>query len=277
MKKIIVTIIVILWNFNISAQTDKSKLYQAIVIDDICWLSKTYVNCFCSSDTLIKKGTYITISSFVCNDNIVEVIINNKIYYSSYMHFKYYLLNFHDIKKFSIENLNSYKEFALKNSYITDSLNYYTQILDSLEKKKAKLLLLKKYDKGIKEGIIITNLQLFDESEYTSGTGCKIDFINLSKKTIKYITFVFQGYNAVNDIVFDPLTGKNSVSIKGIGPIDNNESAGYEKNYAWHTDIVQDIKIKSIVIQYMDGSTKQVLNPHSLILNGNEYEQLLEN
>jgi hypothetical protein len=119
---------------------------------------------------------------------------------------------------------------------------------------------------GKMEGLLITEFKVFDESEITSGTGLKISCFNTSKKTIKYLNFSFQGFNAVDDVVIEPITRTSIIKFKGIGPIESGEIASYEKSYFWFTDIVQYAKIKSISIQYLDGTVKQVRNPNSLII-----------
>lgn len=100
-----------------------------------------------------------------------------------------------------------------------------------------------------KNGIAI--LAAHPTEEY-SFTGAKFKILNFSRKTIKYITFNFYGKNAVNDRV-----GKN-VSRKGIGPVESSATGSWLFDDVWLTDIVQSMKLLSVNIIYMDGTTRAV-------------------
>ena len=109
-----------------------------------------------------------------------------------------------------------------------------------------------------KYGISIVNWGIYDQSEYTDGTGLRIKFYNPTNKTIKYITINIIGYNSVNDPVSSG--GKYTLSPKCVGPIEPEETGTYEFDYLWFTDLVSNAKIKSIVVQYMNGPTKTISN-----------------
>lgn len=109
------------------------------------------------------------------------------------------------------------------------------------------------------KGISIPSWGVYDMSEYTDGTGIHFTFHNPTNKTIKYINLGFVGYNAVDDRV-----GK-VMSKRCIGPIEPDETASYDFEYAWYTDIVEYAKITSLSVQYKDGTTKVVSNPSSVV------------
>ena len=109
------------------------------------------------------------------------------------------------------------------------------------------------------KGISIPSWGVYDMSEYTDGTGIRFSFFNPTNKTIKYINIGFVGYNAVDDRV-----GK-VISKRCIGPIEPNETASYDFEYAWFTDIVEYAKITSLSVQFKDGTTKVVSNPSSVV------------
>lgn len=115
-----------------------------------------------------------------------------------------------------------------------------------------------------KIGLLISQKSIYDASEFTDGTNFECEVVNLSEKTIKYITFSIQGYNSVNDKV------GTIKQLKGIGPITNNSSSRYSFEYVWLTDIVDSFKIVLIKIQYMDGSIKNITNVES-IYDKNDY------
>lgn len=107
-------------------------------------------------------------------------------------------------------------------------------------------------------GIAIVTSSVFDEGEYTRATGATVTFYNSSTKTIKYVTVSIFGVNAVNDIVKGASIGGPAVVIRGIGPIEPGRFATYKRNFAWHTDVVQSMRISSVKLEYMDGSSKVI-------------------
>lgn len=110
-----------------------------------------------------------------------------------------------------------------------------------------------------KYGLAIPSWRVYDMSEYTEGTGIKIKFYNPTNSTIKYITLTIQGYNAVDDPYGRPVTKKC------IGPIDPDDTVSYDFEYVWFSDIVEYAKIKSIVVQYKNGTTKKISNVNNII------------
>lgn len=129
----------------------------------------------------------------------------------------------------------------------------------------------KKFDEFIKysaqQGLIVKKWKIIDESEYTDGTSVEIEFINPTKKTIKYIWTTFVGYNAVEDPVIDRMKGVKNITVKSIGPIKPDESGLYTFEYVWYTDIVETAKITNIKIQYMDGTFKTITVPDKVIMS----------
>lgn len=118
-------------------------------------------------------------------------------------------------------------------------------------------------------GIALYKYSAYDESEYTDGTGMEFEIINTGKKTIKYVTFNFTGYNAVDDKVSTMKTRK------GIGPIKPEASGAYTFEYVWMSDIVEYSKINSIKLQFMDGTFKTITNIQAIKIPS-EYKELLE-
>lgn len=118
------------------------------------------------------------------------------------------------------------------------------------------------------KGVSIPSWSVYDVSEYTDGTGVRFSFHNPTAKTIKYVNVSFVGYNAVDDRV------GRVISKKCIGPIGPEETASYDFEYAWFTDIVEYAKITSLSVQYMDGTTKVVAKPSSVVWTDEVHEGL---
>lgn len=52
---------------------------------------------------------------------------------------------------------------------------------------------------------------------------------------------------------------------KCIGPIEPDETASYDFEYAWFTDVVEYAKIRSISVIYKNGTTKTISNPKNIM------------
>lgn len=128
------------------------------------------------------------------------------------------------------------------------------------------------FEKTKKSGIAILNSEIYDHGDYSNGTGFNIEFYNPTKKTIKYVTVQFEGFNAVGDSV-KSRNGK-IVVLRGIGPIEPDSFATYKKAYAWSTNIVQRVEIVSVTIEFMDGTKKVVKNPEIITMSKYDYDFL---
>lgn len=126
-----------------------------------------------------------------------------------------------------------------------ESIKWLNNRLDSFNKELDKI---KKYGVAILKAFPI---------EGNSTTGARFKVLNLSKKTIKYITFNFYGENAVNDKVLYK-KGAYNVNIKGIGPVPELQVGEWNFDYVWNTNIVEYLTLNNIVIQYMDNSIKTI-------------------
>ena len=89
-------------------------------------------------------------------------------------------------------------------------------------------------------------------------------------ETIKYITINLVGYNAVDDAVSS--RGKYTLSPKCVGPIEPEDAGSYDFEYLWFTDLVEYAKIKSIVVQYTNGTTKTISNISNIEWSDKLYE-----
>ena len=103
----------------------------------------------------------------------------------------------------------------------------------------------------------ITEAQL---SSPNSAAGCDYTFtyINNSKKTIKYLYWEGDFYNAVNDPVYCEIRDYGSFRGKDTGPVEPGESGGGVWDcviYNWSAEYV---KLSSVSIVYMDGTTATI-------------------
>lgn len=129
--------------------------------------------------------------------------------------------------------------------------------INALEREKARKALAAKYKA---QGIALVN------SHFSTGEdGAKgVDFtiVNTSNKTAKYVIMEVVGYNAVDDPVWD---GGYLQRCRGIGPIEPGEVGEWDFNKIWtRGSIVRDYQIKTLIIQFTDGTSKSVKLPTPL-------------
>lgn len=143
------------------------------------------------------------------------------------------------------------KNYFLHHTLVLSNAIYIKQLNDAI----SELDSYKKY------GLAINSWGVYDESKYTDGTGVNVTFYNPTQQIIKYISISFQGYNAVDDPY------ERSISKRCIGPIEPGETATYQFEYVWFTDIVQYAKLRSITVTYKNGTTKTISNPNSIVFS----------
>lgn len=109
--------------------------------------------------------------------------------------------------------------------------------------------------------LVIAKNFAYSMSEHVEGKGYIVEVFNATKKTIKYATISVVGINRVGDPVYERVRGSSTINLKLIGPVDPLDFGYADFEYVWFSDIVEDVKIKSAKIQYMDGSVRTVINP----------------
>ena len=79
-------------------------------------------------------------------------------------------------------------------------------------------------------------------------------YFNAGEKEIKYLTFSYVPYNAVNDVVACTASNKSLVSAKITGPIAPKSTSHVTWESLWFNPTVTSVAITQIHIQYMDNS-----------------------
>jgi hypothetical protein len=158
------------------------------------------------------------------------------------------------------------KKFRDNSTIYSDNKSKQRMDIEIREKNEIKEKFNNFLKNSTQQGLIVKKWKIIDESEYTDGTSIEIEFVNPTKKTIKYIWTTFVGYNAVEDPVIDRIKGVKNITVKSIGPIKPDESGLYTFEYVWYSDIVESAKITNIKIQYMDGTFKTISAPEKVIM-----------
>jgi len=226
--------------------------------------------CMCYSDFLQKGDVAIVIGVYKCTmsysgpDYFYEVMVKNKAYYVGInsIHFLEGRNYFDELMSLPEGDLAAYREQALAvaTALHFDKLGKALEFLSSCKSK----------------GVALLNYHLIDESEYTEGTGIHLEFYNPTAKVIKYITVNFTGYNPVQDKVYNSKSQSYSNQVKIVGPINPEDSGGTDFEYVWFTDLVSTVKITSINVQYMDGTSKVISDIKSITLSKDLYDYLKE-
>lgn len=172
--------------------------------------------------------------------------------------------------------------YVLKKDIFTDSLSLYRlkstpcDTLYKRAKKSARLLyihaledLLSYLNKNKKKGILFYNYNDYKMSEYTESKGFTCKLINVSGKTIKYITFNVSGYNAVGDAVTD-IKHRKVIPLKGIGPIPPLGISSYDFDYVWFNDLVDWASVRSIKLDFTDGTSSTIKEPNVTWIDRNK-------
>lgn len=191
----------------------------------------------------IPHDTYVLIGD--------KITVRDKDYYKAVLHGKSFFI---ECSKVDIDNPDLLTTLLSQPQEVRDAFFDFAKIVSRFRYNKERLKNLKAFQKLIERGFVVVEANPYDMSEYTDGTGMKFSFLNTSNNTIKYITINFIGYNAVDDPVSS--RGKTLLTRKCIGPVEPFETASYDFEYIWFTDIVDYSKIRSIVVQYKNGTSK---------------------
>lgn len=101
--------------------------------------------------------------------------------------------------------------------------------------------------------IEITTARLGSQNS-AGGCDCHFNYLNKSKKTIKYLDWTGSFYNAVHDRVYCDIRGYNNYTGQDTGPVTTGQHGGGTWDcviYDWAADYV---KIEYVSIIYMDGT-----------------------
>lgn len=87
------------------------------------------------------------------------------------------------------------------------------------------------------------------------------DFKNVTGKTIKYASFWFTPYNAVNDVVSCSVRGRSTDGVKYTGPLEDGaiHTGSYWEN-AWYNSTISTVRLTKVFIQYMDGTEETIFS-----------------
>lgn len=251
---------------HITSVVDKTLLESDIRLpfkfQHITGTTRTYAKI---SQKIDPSKSYSSSSAYLTSNETIGIgdrlSIKGQTYYKAFYNGKAFFIKASDVEltdeqKFRLDSLMRCSPQE-REVFYHKSLNLFKRIYaNELSNVLTTLQSYKKY------GLNIETWSVYDESEYTDGTGIRFSFFNPTDQTIKYITINFVGYNAVDDPVSS--RGQTLQTRKCVGPIEPEETASYKFEYVWFTDIVEYAKIRSIVVQYKNGSTKTITNTNQI-------------
>ncbi|MBR3593556.1 MAG: hypothetical protein IKL44_02665 [Clostridia bacterium] len=86
------------------------------------------------------------------------------------------------------------------------------------------------------------------------GYGAKHEYFNATEKVIKYVTFYYEAYNAVDDVVACQTTGETIASGRITGPIQPMTEYSAEWEVLWYNTTIHNIAVVKVDVEYMDGT-----------------------
>ena len=133
----------------------------------------------------------------------------------------------------------------------------------ALDAKAAELAL--SAQERVREIIRVTSVRP-SKPNSAGGVDLYVDWVNNSDKTIKYIVFVVEPYNAVGDIVKCDIRGESTFRGKETGPYDKGQGSkkGTYWECPWYNYSITRVELNQIEIEYMD-STKATITGDDVI------------
>lgn len=157
-----------------------------------------------------------------------------------------------------IDSIN--KEIILIDSearYYADSISKEKMVIEKAE----YLQRLKAIENSYPQRIVLLNKKIIITKNYlhspNSAGGCDYSFVytNVSGKTIKYLTWEGNAYNAVGDVVTCDIRDNHYIAGKDTGPYENNDTyCGGTWDCVIYRYSAKKIELTSIDIEYMDGT-----------------------
>ncbi|MBO5677012.1 MAG: hypothetical protein J6S02_02570 [Bacteroidaceae bacterium] len=172
--------------------------------------------------------------------------------------FKKFNLEYSNMLNSCMDSLIFYKKYreqipeiidSIKDKIHNDFLDVHDQILEEWQNS------LPTSTKNIFNNVLSINQVTLHSPNSAGGCDCTVYYTNKSAKTIKYLYWSGDFYNAVNDLVSCEIRRSYSFTGKDTGPVERDKTGGGTWDcviYDWSASY---IKLTDIHIVYMDGST----------------------
>ena len=168
-----------------------------------------------------------------------------------------------------VEKLKQENNYSEAIKIIEDVKEYYNddkEILDlssemeKLQKNKENEEKEKQKVEEIKSSIKVTKIWTSSPNS-AGGVDLYINWKNVSNKVIKYAYFTVVPYNSVNDIVNCTIRHYSSFTAQDEGPYSKGQGTsgtGYYWENAWYNYSIKSVKLESVSIMYMDGTSLDI-------------------
>ena len=112
--------------------------------------------------------------------------------------------------------------------------------------------------------------EILSASNSAGGVEVFHQIYNASGKEIKYITFLYEPYNAVGDKVACTIKKTSAVSCKLTGPIAPKADTYVSWKNVWYNPTISEAKIVWMNIEYTDGTEETIAGENILTVNDPE-------
>ena len=146
---------------------------------------------------------------------------------------------------------------ALARKAREDSIARVNDSIERLEKQRLDSVLHERRVTDVKHSIKIKSAYLSNPNS-AGGVDAYFYYKNCSDKTIKYLIWEGIAINAVGDPVSCEIRGNSVFHGKDTGPVKPNATGGGIWGCAWYNWTAKKLNIKSIKIEYTDGSVFEI-------------------
>ena len=154
----------------------------------------------------------------------------------------------------------SYKNIGSKNDSFRltrcNRLMNYVKVTNKINRLENEI-------KYLKNGLAIDEWSWSHRNEYSAFINVSFSVTNYADKTIKYIWFYLNAFDAVDTKL--SYLGKSVITLKGVGPIPFKHMGEYDFEDVFYSKIAHTLKVIKVRVQYMDNSFKDFPSKNLLI------------
>ena len=104
--------------------------------------------------------------------------------------------------------------------------------------------------------LVITHV-ITSQPNSAGGVDARIDAINTSNKTAKYLDYTLRAYNAVGDPVRGEIRRSNTASVRETGPIEpGGKTTPSVWSNQWYNHSIRCARLSKVTVTFMDNSSR---------------------
>lgn len=114
-----------------------------------------------------------------------------------------------------------------------------------------------KVSNSLEQPVTILQHGIYSTDNY-GGVKYRIVAANSSPKTIKYILFSANGFNAVGDVQADTISLNTTGQMQAVGPLEPGSRKAGTWGPVWYNQNIKCVRLTGVEITYMDGTISQL-------------------